>query len=137
MNKDDIHLNISSHPRFLQVARAVSGKAARIMGFAQQDCRNIILAVDEACSNIIRHSYGGDPGGKIDLYFELGAKALTIRIQDDGIQCDIKKMKPRNIEELRPGGFGIYIMDKVMDSLEYNCSSHGRNQVTMTKNLTA
>lgn len=135
MAQEQIRLSILSHPRYLQLVRSTTEKIARLMTFSGEEAGNIVLAVDEACSNIIRHSYKNDPRGKIDFFFELQEERLVIRIMDVGFQCDIKKMVPRDLDELRPGGFGIHIMNTVMDSLEFDCSFPGKNQVTMIKNL--
>ena len=135
MTADKISLSILSHPRYLQLVRGATEKIAGIMKFSHNDARNIVLAVDEACSNIIRHSYQNDPNGKIDFLFELCAEKLIIRITDEGLKCDIHQMVPRKMDTLRPGGLGIHIMTAVMDSLKFDCNSPRKNQVTMVKNL--
>lgn len=134
MPADQIRLSVLSHPRYLQLVRGATERIARIMKFSREDARDIVLAVDEACSNIIRHSYKNDPNGKIEFFFELEAEKLIIRIMDEGTQCDMDKMVPRDMDEIRPGGLGIHIMKSVMDSLEFDCSSPRKNQVTMVKN---
>ncbi|WP_022663886.1 ATP-binding protein [Desulfospira joergensenii] len=135
MAADLIGLSVLSHPRYLKLVRGATEKITRIMKFSREDSRNIVLAVDEACSNIIRHSYKNDPTGKIEFIFEIRLDKLIIRIMDEGLKCDIEKMKSRDIDPVQPGGLGIYIMKKVMDSLEFDCASPRKNQVTMVKKL--
>ena len=56
MNDDpDIELRILSHPRNLCVVRAAVEMAVRRLGFSEPDAAQIILAVDEAMANCIRH----------------------------------------------------------------------------------
>lgn len=133
MKSDQIRLSIPSHPQFLQLIRGVMEKCATLAGFDRVECGNIVLAVDEACSNIIRHSYGNDAGGKIDIQAVIRNSGLEIIIEDYGTQCDLAQLRPRDLDDIRPGGLGIHIMNTVMDSVEYDCSSPSRNQVVMIK----
>ena len=135
MISDKIQLSIPSHPKYLALIRGVMEKAAHTIGFSANDSDHIILAVDEACSNIIKHSYMNDSQKKIDICIEIQEKALKIHITDYGKQCDIRQMKPRSLEDIRPGGLGIYIMNQVMDSVQYDCSSEKQNQISMTKRM--
>ena len=130
-----IELSIPSHPQFLQVVRGMVAKVSAIMGLAPDLTGNITLAVDEACSNIIRHSYLNDPKGKIDMHIRFGNSQFKIVITDYGKKCDISQLKPRDLNNIRPGGFGLYIMNRVMDSVTYSCGIDGRNRVTMVKTL--
>ncbi len=133
MASDDIQLSILSHPKYLQLVRGVMKKIADIIGFSEDDADHITLAVDEACSNIIKHSYMNDPEKKIDISIKAQGKELEIHITDYGKQCDISQMQSRDINDIRPGGLGIYIINNVMDSVEYDCSSPGKNQIRMVK----
>ena len=135
MISDNIQLSVPSHPKYLAQIRGVIRKITHAIGFSEEDSDHIILAVDEACSNIIKHSYMNDSQKKIDLCIEIHAEELRIQITDYGKQCDIRQMKPRALEDIRPGGLGIYIMNQVMDSVKYDCSSPKRNQISMTKRL--
>ena len=132
---DHMRINIPSHPKYLQLIRGVIEKMAVFAGFAEEDAGIIVLAVDEACSNIIKHSYMNDPGGEIDVAVEIRKTELEIIIADYGNQCDLDMMQPRDLDDIRPGGLGIHIMNAVMDSVTYDCSSKIRNQVKMTKLL--
>lgn len=134
-DQQTIELSIPSHPQFLQLVRSMMAKVSAIMGLASDHAGNITLAVDEACSNIIRHSYLNDPNGKIDLCIRFGKTQFEIIITDYGKQCDVTKLTPRDLNEIRPGGLGLYIMNKVMDSVTYSCGIDGKNRVTMVKAL--
>ena len=135
MASENIQLSIPSHPKYLQLVRGVMAKVTHIIGFSEDDSDHIILAVDEACSNIIKHSYMNDPKEKIDICVEIHKKEVKIYITDYGKQCDIRQMQPRELDDIRPGGLGVYIMNQVMDSVEYDCSSARQNQVSMIKRM--
>lgn len=131
MVSENIQLSVLSHPKYLQLVRGVIKKITDIIGFSEDDSGHITLAVDEACSNIIKHSYMNDPGKRIDVSIKIHEKKLEIQITDYGKQCDIRQMKSRNINDIRPGGLGIYIMNKIMDSVEYDCTSPRKNQIRL------
>jgi len=102
---------------------------------SKEDSGSIILAVDEACSNIIRHSYENDYKRKIDLTVKLTTDSITISIFDDGIKFDINSIEPRDTSLLKPGGLGIYIIRQIMDTVEYSRTSKGLNKIKMIKKL--
>jgi len=111
------HLSVLSHPKNLKHIREMMADITIKTGLSKADSESIILAVDEACSNIIRHSYKNDYNKKIDLTVKLKTNVLTILIVDNGIKFDINSMEPRDINHLRPGGIGIYIIKQIMDTV--------------------
>ncbi len=131
MTDQTIEMSIPSHPQFLQLIRAVIGKVAAILEIPKDQAGRIILAVDEACSNIIKYSYLNSPSGKLDFLIHLETNRLEISITDYGKTCDINKMKPRDISDIKPGGLGTYIINQVMDHVEYQCGHNGRNRIRM------
>ena len=56
---DTIEISIPAKPEFLKIFRAALSSVCEVRGFCKDDLNNVILAVDESCSNIIRHAYGG------------------------------------------------------------------------------
>lgn len=60
-----IRLEIRSNPLFLSAAREMIAAATRRLGFAEEACSQMALAVDEALCNIIRHGYNRDPARPI------------------------------------------------------------------------
>ena len=77
MASGKIQLSIPSHPQYLQLVRGVVKKATGIIGVSRKDSDHIILAVDEACSNIIKHSYMNNPRKTIDISIETSFPGRT------------------------------------------------------------
>ena len=50
-------LQLQSNPLFLSGAREMVSNVARRLGFAEEACSQMALAVDEALCNVIRHGY--------------------------------------------------------------------------------
>jgi len=116
------------------------GQLAEKIGFSNADCRAIVLAVDEALTNIIRHAYGGEAERPIHAEFRmveaqrdgLGQKALEITLEDEGTEVDRAKLCSRSLEELRPGGLGLHFIRESMDTVEFR-RIEGRNQLRLVK----
>ncbi len=98
----------------------------------------IKIAVDEACTNIIKHAYHGRSDQPIDVVVTHEADRCTILVRDAGDSFRAEAYHVPNILESvkhrRPGGYGVHIMRRLMDRVEYR--KHGRfNEVCMTKYL--
>ena len=134
-----LELTIPSNPMFLQLVRGMMEKVGNILDLPLDMAQSIILAVDEASSNIIKYAYLNDPSGRIEFSIQIQKQQLDISIIDYGQVCDINKLKPRDPEEVRPGGLGTYIINQVMDEVTYTCGekweNHTRNRILMTKFL--
>jgi len=119
----------------LRVLRAAMQQMCGLAGFAKLDCSKITLAVDEACSNVIRHAYMNRPGQPIIVTCRIGETHLEITVQDYGEPVDINRIKPRPLDEIRPGGLGVYIIRSVMDEVSYSNLPDIGNRLVMRKIL--
>ncbi len=80
---------------------------------------DIVLAVDEACQNIIRHAYRGDSDNVIELEVEHRGDSLVFSLTDHAPEIDPNRVKPRDLDDLRPGGLGTHFIRRVMDEVEF------------------
>ncbi len=97
---------------------------AREFGFSEQGIHKIALAVDEACSNLIRHSYHLDHAR--EFFVDISPQdddALVIEILDNGTSFDPLTVPAPDLNQYaaqhRKGGFGVHIIRMVMDAVEY------------------
>lgn len=97
----------------------------------------IDLAVDEACSNVIDHAYGGECEGEIRILLDLNEKGLKITIQDDGCSFDPGCVADPDLtsplETRCERGLGVFLIREVMDEAAYDFSCPGVNQLTLVK----
>lgn len=125
-----VTVELLSQPRYLGGARELVAAVAKRFGFDDNECGRIALAVDEALCNIIRHGYSRRMDGRIWISVwpvrEEGAEAGGIRIviDDEAKQVDPEKIKGRELEDVRPGGLGVFIMREVMDWVEFRKREH-------------
>src|SRR5205823_3713362 len=110
------------------------GKLAETLGFPETECRAVVLAVDEALTNIIRHAYQGQTERPIEASFRRIQVAREIVLEDRGIRVNAQKLCGRPLEEIRSGGLGLHFMRESMDAVEFR-RRWGRNQLRMVKLL--
>jgi anti-sigma regulatory factor (Ser/Thr protein kinase) len=122
-----LKLELRSHPNLLCVIRGALAPLMETLGFSGEHSRAIIRAVDEAVSNIMRHSYQGRPDQPIEICLNRlerptngGAEqGIEILIFDGGPAVDPTKLEARPLDEVRPGGLGLHIIRGSMDTVEY------------------
>ncbi len=137
-----LRMELRSNPEMLCVVRNALGQLAATLGFSEPDCHAVVLAVDEALTNIIRHAYLGDLEKPIEASFRRiqvprdgkSEDALEIVLEDSGVTADSKKMCGRALEDVRPGGLGLHFIRQSMDTVEFS-RRNGRNQLRLVKFL--
>jgi len=98
-----------------------------VLGFSEEECRAIIRAVDEAVSNIIRHSYRARMDRPIEVSCKSlrrrsrgkGGQGVEILLFDHGPAFDPTKLPGRPLGELRCGGLGLHLIRGSVDKVEY------------------
>ena len=97
----------------------------------------IVLAVGEACMNIIEHAYCDEDTGDIILEIERQDDNMIFRLTDFAHRKSCKEeMKGRPLEEVRPGGLGCHIINEIMDEVKLiECNSDCGNVLQMKKKL--
>ena len=123
----------------LLVIREFVSEEARAFGFSDEDAANIILAVDEACTNIIKHAYQYATDKEIEVTVLRKNRSFEIRIFDTGRSFDPTTIRQPDLKEhighRKRGGLGVYLMKKLMDKVEYDFHKGKRNEVRLIKNL--
>lgn len=94
----------------------------------------IVLALDEACTNIIRYAYDGRRDCPIQICMDSDPEQLRCTIRDYGKCCDPKKIQGRELDDFRPGGLGVRIMKTAFDEVNYQPCDKG-TELVMVKNL--
>jgi serine/threonine-protein kinase RsbW len=129
-------LRIGSSTSNLAAVRAFVERYARETGFPAQTVGEFKLAVDEACTNVIEHAYKGDETCFIELSIVITPQYFTVIIRDEGQAFEPASYHTPNLVDLvqqrRDGGFGVHLMRKLMDRVEYR--RRGRfNEIALTK----
>ncbi|MGA1194281.1 MAG: ATP-binding protein [Kiritimatiellia bacterium] len=141
-----VTLDLPCKYRFLRMVRqAVTDLCARA-GMSELKAASLEMAVDEACSNVMEHSYGGEtdtrkepqhPGLRINLIQQDGK--VLVEIFDRGRGFDFNDhiiMEPE--QYMRDGherGLGMYIIRKFVDDVAYERNTPYGHCLRMTKRL--
>ncbi len=116
------HHECISCPSQMSAVRAAMRASARAFGFDEDTVHHLVLAVDEACTNIIRYAYEGRRDGKIEMDVSEEGGAWEVRLRDYGKKCDPARLKGRELHEVRPGGLGLHFIRKAFDEVFFDHS---------------
>lgn len=132
-------LQVKSRTENLSKIREFIQNYASSAGFKQNTIDNIMLAVDEACTNIIKHAYKSYPDGEIVIKIRYQDKKIIITIIDYGMTFQPESIPEPNIQEYyrqhRVGGLGMYLMKTLMDDVKYISVPGKYNQVLLSKRI--
>ena len=136
-DKQPLRLVIQSRTENLRRVREFISEAARGAGFDEESVQKIALAVDEACTNIIKHSYQFAPEGEIEILIHTRDGSFEVVITDHGKSFDPDAVQVPDMKEYirkyRRGGLGMYLMRSLMDVVEYSTSPDAKNTVRLVK----
>ncbi len=135
-----LKLEFQSDPGLLCAVRGAVERLTESFGFSEPECRSITRAVDEALTNIIRHSYKGRQDQPIEMLLrsvheQANAKAsdgIEILLCDHGPSIEQADLCMRALEEVKPGGLGLHFIKQSMDIVEYK-RANGTNRLRLVK----
>ncbi len=130
-------LSVTSKMENLAIICGFIGSVAKKLGLdADQTCA-VQMAVDEACTNVIEHAYGGRTNGIVHITCQLVNNDVVVTIHDHGRPFDLKAVPRPDItaplEKRQERGLGLYLMEKLMDSVEFEFDAVKGNVLTMRK----
>ena len=129
-----VYLMKSDYSR-LEEMRTVIRMSAESHGFANDAASQIALAVDEACTNLIRYSFPDNNNVPIQLTVITNNKEFIIEIADNGQPFNPDLVPPVDLEQYRKeykkGGLGIHIMRSVMDDVVYKPATGKKHHNTL------
>ncbi len=129
---------ISSSTDNLSLVRSFIEYHGRELELGRKEIAHISLAVDEACTNIIKHAYNYSKNGKIKINIDKKKDKLSVKLTDRGSHFDPSIIPDPNIEESQKmkkgGGLGMFLMKKIMDEVEYRAKGKG-NELILIKYL--
>jgi len=130
-----VEITIASQLEFIDLVTTVTDNLTQMIGFDEEACYWINMAVRESVANAIEHGNKYDPQKHVDVRFTIGVDALRVAVRDYGEGFDPSTLPdpldPNNL--LNPAGRGILYMRTFMDQVDYERRHEGGMQVTMTK----
>lgn len=133
--KDRAVISVPSHPKFLSLVREVTVRMARMAGIDHRTAHDLKLAVDEACTNVIKHAYGGSTDRKITVKYRKTKKNFEVTIEDSGVKAGVEALKCRKIKKARAGGLGVLFIKRAFDVCCFDEMKETGNRLRLIKHL--
>lgn len=128
----------SSTKNLARVRKYIEGKAKET-GADADTINQIVMSVDEACTNVIKYAHHYDTNKKIKIEVFHSKKQFKVSITYEGLEFDPNNVENPDMEEYfakcKVGGLGVPMMKKFMNKIEYKCCSPNINFLTLTKSL--
>lgn len=132
-----VEIRIQAQMKYVCAVRATVGAIAEKFDIPKKLSSKVVLAVEEAMTNVIRHGYRGPCDQpiwvKLSPFIKDGVPGIEIIMEDISRDVDIATIKSRPLEEYRPGGLGVHIIRSFMDEVDYSHLPHGGIRLRMTK----
>lgn len=136
-------LTIESRTQRLEEVRAFISNEARMFGFNEDVISQITLAVDEACTNVIKHAYRMQPDHSLTVLVTTENvspnRKFVVTIRDTGLTFDPSGYSAPDMKEyfmrMKRGGLGIVLIRKLMDEVHYASDPSASNSITLVKYL--
>ena len=132
---DRISFTIRSHPAYLSLIRDAAG---RMLDQATDSklISEIQVALSEAVSNVIRHTYQNDQTRPISVDLTLSGAGLEAVIRDFGPKVNPDQLVGRALDQVRPGGLGIHFIRTVFDEFAFDSSVSDGNRLVLRRAFT-
>ena len=101
-------------------------------GWEKKTVEEVLLAVDEALTNIIRHAYQGKPG-KMMIFVSATADKIEIVLEDEGVKFDPTQVPSPELPRHKPGGLGVHFIRTIMDQMVYDDKDPAVNRLHLIK----
>lgn len=133
----EIFMSFAADEKMLEDIRRSISDAIADVNLSVKERNSILLAIEEACTNVIRHAYLYGPG-TIRIKIKKLPNQVAFSIFDKGRRFDFNKVNTPDLDRYvktgRKGGLGLYLIRRMMDSVEY-FSKDDENELRMSKNV--
>ncbi|MDP6424387.1 MAG: ATP-binding protein [Planctomycetota bacterium] len=140
----EVHLKLTGNVDHLRITWQAAEALLELVPFYEDPVQtryNVLLALQEAVSNVLRHGYGGPaPGSRafIEVLLSWDGEALRVQISDEAAPFDPTEVlgapDTEDATRIPEGGYGIHIIRAVLDHMEY-AREDGKNVLTLAKSL--
>ena len=134
-----VELNLPSKLGYERIAIGGLAAFAKSFGFSPPRIEDLKTSVAEACTNAVQHGNKGKPEARVLVTAKFQDDILWISVFDEGRGLKAQLKDPdidRIIENLDPPvGFGVFLMKRLMDKVEFDRTSNHLHEVRMMMKL--
>ena len=120
-----VRLTIPARAEYITLGRLALTGISRLRPLSEETLGDLKLALTEACSNSVRHAYGDEDVGKVEIVYELHPDRLVVEVADEGEGFDPDEAAGRP-DGLSEGGLGIAIIRAIADDVEIGKRADGQ-----------
>lgn len=131
MTYETIKMEISANPEYVSIIRLTTSGIANKVGFCIDDIEDLKVAISEACTNAIKHSLDE----RFIIIYSIIENGLTIEVIDNGKGYDRSSVSEPDINNLKEGGMGLFIIETLMDEVTVESQEGKGTSIKMTKYL--
>ena len=139
LDDQTVELNLPSKLGYERIAIGGLAAFAKSVGFSSSRVEDLKTSVAEACINAMQHGNKGKPGARVLVAMSFQGNTLRISVFDEGEGLKGALKDPdidRIIENLDPPvGFGVFLMKRLMDKVEFDRTSNHLHEVRMMMKL--
>lgn len=132
-------LHVPSSTENLSLIREFVTAIGTQAGMTEDEVAKLVLAVDEACANVIEHAYGHDSTKEVTLRASFDEETLRIAVIDTGKGFDPAKVTQAGLDQLiaerKTGGLGLRLIKRLMDEVQYEIVPGQKNELHMSKRI--
>lgn len=133
-----IEMRLPNRLRYLSTVADFLKSVCQNHEIPDEDIENILLAVDEASTNVIKYAYQIGSHNFFTVRVSFGRKQVQVDLLDQGKRFNpLENPLPEGeiIRDKESLGMGIYVMKKVMDDVRYRYSPGEGNRLTLIKRI--
>jgi sigma-B regulation protein RsbU (phosphoserine phosphatase) len=131
-----LELRFNSDPKKLRMVRERVQGIAEEFGCSKKLISDLVIAINEACMNIMQHAYKGEKSGEILLEMQKDSGEVQVMLTDFAEPVDPDGIQPRDLEDVKPGGLGTYFIQEIMDDCTYgHLDNRAGNFLRMRKKI--
>lgn len=131
MTYETIKMEITANPEYVSIIRLTTSGIANKVGFCIDDIEDLKVAISEACTNAIKHSLDD----RFIIIYSMIQNGLTIEIIDNGKGYNKSILSEPDINNLKEGGMGLFIIESLMDEVIIESQEGKGTSIKMTKYL--
>ncbi len=139
LDDQTVELNLPSKLGYERVAIGGVAAFAKSVGFSSPRIEDLKTSVAEACTNAVQHGNEGKPAARVLVTAKFANDVLWISVCDEGngLKSELKDpVIERILDNLDPPvGFGVFLMKRLMDNVEFDRTSNHLHEVRMMMKL--
>ena len=132
---------LATHEQLSKLESQINAILADVNWVSEPDVLryNVLLAVHEACANIVDHAYdytNHKEAEQIHITLQRACNPcrLIVELEDNGRSFDLTAVSEPNLDELHESGYGLFLIHQLMDEVTYTSLSN-RNYWRLIKYL--